>query len=501
MACPDLVTGTLFSHPPQADQTTLAQCDGQMPCRRCRSRGEECAYEDKKWRTKDHLRSEIERLRAEQRQGHALIRALTRNDPQQWEAVLSRMRSNEPPEAIAEWIHASRAPPAPPRHPSHGLAGTGQFGDPSSSSVSHPHYRSASIPDIPPSERLRAASFSGLSSNSFGPSAPSFQGDPPSPFSAHFSPACRFPFGSSDCPTFTPQRPPPLFTSPFDPGASPSAARCPLTTPVTGITDRPILRTWTNVTSDSLLVQRLLAKFFSTSLLSFSLVPKPQFIKGFRDGDPRFCSEALVNAILGWACKAFDTTSTLISRVTYGDAFLGEAKRLLTSDQHHANLPSIQALGVLALAEISQGHDQDAWDLGWESVRASIHLNLQTQHTNLDADFKAVRAVTYCAGFSLIRYAWILDCIVCITADLVVRMLRLLTGRLETGSGPLFMKLRHESEDLGSDAPQARVERGWSGPHARLTVNLVANLLCRHRAADAVLCRAPGLFPTCQIYL
>ena len=100
-----------------------------MPCRRCRSRGEECAYEDKKWRTKDHLRSEIERLRAEQRQGHALIRSLTNNDPKQWEAVLARLRSDESPDDIAEWICSMKALPCTPRKSSQGLADANQLDD------------------------------------------------------------------------------------------------------------------------------------------------------------------------------------------------------------------------------------------------------------------------------------------------------------------------------------------------------------------------------------
>ena len=39
-------------------------------------------------------------------------------------------------------------------------------------------------------------------------------------------------------------------------------------------------------------------------------------------------------------------------------------------------------------------------------------------------------------------------------------MLRLLTGRLEPKTGPLFMKLRPDPEESGDDAPHIRVERG-----------------------------------------
>jgi hypothetical protein len=63
-------------------------------------------------------------------------------------------------------------------------------------------------------------------------------------------------------------------------------------------------------------------------------------------------------------------------------------------------------LGVLSLAEMGQGNEQEAWDLAQESVRASIHLVLQTQHQDqqYDQDFSTVRALAYCGGFTLVRY-------------------------------------------------------------------------------------------------
>lgn len=105
------------------------------------------------------------------------------------------------------------------------------------------------------------------------------------------------------------------------------------------------------------------------------------------------------------ACRVATTTSQLISKVSYGDAFVGEAKRLLAGERDFVNLPSIQALGVLALAEMSQGNEDDATDIARESVRACIRLHLQTQHQNhlLDEDFRRARALAYCGGFTLIR--------------------------------------------------------------------------------------------------
>jgi hypothetical protein len=167
----------------------------------------------------------------------------------------------------------------------------------------------------------------------------------------------------------------------------------------------PILHTWTKVTSDTTLVQRLLARFFSSSLSCLSLVSQPHFLRDFREGTPRYCSEALVNAVLGIACRITTMTSQLISKISFGDAFIGEAKTLLSKEHGHVNLPSIQALGVLSLAEMSQGNEAEAGDLARESVRACIRFLLQTQPQDRhhDDDFRTVRALAYCGGFSLIR--------------------------------------------------------------------------------------------------
>ncbi|KAK4038898.1 hypothetical protein C8A01DRAFT_47538 [Parachaetomium inaequale] len=389
------------------------KCDGGTPCRRCISRGEECVYEDKRLRTKDHLRSEITRLRTEQRHGQALLRALANNDPERWDMVLDRMRAGDPPETIAEWILAqpstslsgafSRSPraSADDENPSHGLDATATPGAAICSALSQPGGSLAGPSRghpaaTPPARRL-----------SFDP--------PPSMF------------------------PPGIYTPPVDP---PRRQHSP---PPESSVD-PIARTWTNITDDKSLVQRLLAKFFASSLPYLSMVSQRHFMRDFREGNPRYCSEALVNAVLGMACKVATPTSQLVSRVSFGDAFIGEAKGLLATEQDYTNLPCIQALGVLAVAELAQGNEEAANDLGRESIRACIRLLLQTQqqqHSH-DDDFRTVRALAYCGGFSL------------------TRLFGLLAGDLEPKTGPLFMRIHPDSSAVGDEGPQARIERGVS---------------------------------------
>ncbi|KAK4159697.1 putative conidial development protein fluffy [Cladorrhinum sp. PSN259] len=434
------------------------KCDGQIPCRRCRSRGEECSYEDKKWRTKDHLRSEIERLRTEQRQGHAVIQALVDNNLEQWEAILDRMRAEESPDAIADWIRSLTASEgASPRAQGAILAETC---GPNTLARQFPtSFRGSMLgmPTVPLGElQVAGLQLSGGLNNptpklSIDTSYHSSVGQP----GISFDRPSRGSF-SSDIPLpespFPFRRPSvafqhfPAFAMDVAPSSSNShlAITPPGSATVPSINGDSALRTWTNITSDVQLVQRLFSRFFSGLFPTLSLVSQSHFIGDFRDGNPRYCSEALVNAILGAACRLFNATSQLISRVTFGDAFVGEAKRLLAEEHSHVNLPSIQALGVLALAEISQGNDEEAETLVRESVRASVHLVLGAQEQDGDdsEDFRTVRALSYCGVFSLMRF------------------LRLLTGDLEPKTGPLFIRLHPETGEMGEDAPQARVERG-----------------------------------------
>ncbi|KAK0736071.1 hypothetical protein B0T21DRAFT_289465 [Apiosordaria backusii] len=390
------------------------KCDGQIPCRRCRSRGEECSYEDKKWRTKDHLRSEIERLRTEQRQGEAVIQALVDNKPDQWEAVQDRMRADESPDAIAEWIRSLRGLPDSQAHGRSDTLdvfttddGPGNEGG-SGANACHafePASRSSfSVGLVAPGDRISLQKHG----TSIHPRLSS-TGEASHPLN------------------------PPLGT------AGPAASPLIPSTNSYG----PIVRTWTTVTSDTHLIQRLLSRFFSGQFPCLSLISPSHFIKDFREGTARYCSEALVNAILGTACRLFNATSQLISRTSFGDAFVGEAKRLLAAENNHVNLPSIQALGVLALGEMSQGNDEEAETLIRESVRASVHLVLGSHDPDgNENDFRVVRALAYCGVFSLMRF------------------FRLLTGDLEPKAGPLFIRLQPDPASVDEDTPQTRVERG-----------------------------------------
>lgn len=328
--------------------------------------------------------------------------------------VLSRMRAGDPPDTIAEWIliHTSRCLSRTSSPPTQAFTDSA---DPARPTL--PSFRMAAAPGVGSvsSEGLAADELCSPRTQGFNTEGPfgvargsiisrstgSFDGLPRGSFSVDGHPARHAASQSSLAlppPTMSPLDTAGLFALP------PSQPRR-LHLPPPEIPGEPILHTWTNVTSDTRLVQRLFANFFASSLPCLSLVSQPHFLRDFRDGTPRYCSEALVNAVLGFACRATTMTSQLISRISFGDAFIGEAKGLLAEAQDHADLPSIQALGILSLAEMSQGNESEASDLARESVRACIRFLLRTQPSDHDHDndFRTVRALAYCGGFSLIR--------------------------------------------------------------------------------------------------
>ncbi|KXX73301.1 Conidial development protein fluffy [Madurella mycetomatis] len=371
--------------------------------------------------------------------------------------VLRRLRAGEPPDSIAEWIHSSNCLSRPPCHSSQAHP------EPPYPSGLHQHVVSSFRTATPlgggpiPHKNAEDSGFDSAGGAGHDPSAGaafapcntstghskrSFDGASRGGFSADAAPVRRLSFRD-----FLPSQSPLSFVLAPQvlPAASSSVGEQPQSPPPE-VPGGPVLRIWTKVTSDARLVQRLLARFFANSLHHLSLVSQPHFMRDFQEGTARFCSEALVNAILGAACRLSNPPSQLTFKISLGDAFIKEAKGLLAAEEGHADLPSIQALGVLALAEMSQGNEDEAGDLARESVRACVRFVLQTQHWHHDHDndFRVVRALAYCGGFSLIR------------------ALRLLTGDLEPKTGPLFMRLHPDLGDQGEDSPEARVERGIS---------------------------------------
>ncbi|KZL80115.1 c6 transcription factor, partial [Colletotrichum incanum] len=87
-----------------------AKCDGERPCSRCRSRGEQCEYQTRSHQTKRSMQAELEELKGAQRQRDAVLGALAA--PDQTKDVLLCLWSGETFESIYEKLgtHDSASP-------------------------------------------------------------------------------------------------------------------------------------------------------------------------------------------------------------------------------------------------------------------------------------------------------------------------------------------------------------------------------------------------------
>jgi hypothetical protein len=83
-----------------------SQCDGKVPCGRCSTTSVECVYEVPVRQSKEHMRLEIEQLRAQQRNNERLLAALVSDRSDQ---ILDQLRNlnGEPLESITEKLDES----------------------------------------------------------------------------------------------------------------------------------------------------------------------------------------------------------------------------------------------------------------------------------------------------------------------------------------------------------------------------------------------------------
>lgn len=164
--------------------------------------------------------------------------------------------------------------------------------------------------------------------------------------------------------------------------------------------------TWTNITSDSGLVQHLLALYFCWEYPTFASLSKEHFLKDFQNGTPRYCSSILVNALLALGCRFSSQPSTRANPddpYSSGDHFFQECHRQFHKEQDHHTLTTIQALGIMSIREASCGRDSESWYYAGQSIRLAIEMGLhRVQEGDADdEDEVAVQAATFWGAFGL----------------------------------------------------------------------------------------------------
>jgi len=385
----------------------FSQCDGQNPCGRCSAQKDvECVYEVPVRQSKENLRSEIEQLRRQQRSSESVLAALAR--PDIWEEVLKRLRAGENVDVISNWLNSLPA------------AAVG---------IGIPPYARSTVGSLPNPTALMA--FAGASASGFTQMAPRLdspgsgqpsaprpppEGDPNSPwhFSGHSQTDTTRSNSHPDAMSWSrDHRPQSRVGSWVEHVTIPDGQQQDsmryrgldqILAPSTPEMKVPA-ETWTNITGDSALVQHLLALYFCWEYPTFASLSKEHFLKDFKVGRQRYCSSLLVNALLALGCRFSSQPSTRSNphdARTSGDHFFKECQKLLSQEDSHHTLTTIQALGIMSIREASCGRDSESWYYAGQSIRLAIEMGLHTiGGDRADEDETAVKAATFWGAFAL----------------------------------------------------------------------------------------------------
>ena len=162
---------------------------------------------------------------------------------------------------------------------------------------------------------------------------------------------------------------------------------------------------------DASLAHETLSRLLADPFSSLPFVCGEQFFQSLLGGSQQYCSAALVNALLGYASHQYDLagpSSPDFAPVPPKPAFIDEAKRLLSQEVHLTSIPSIQALGVLALVELATGRDDSAWEYMHACVKNCILRHLESERSmqsgidDQEVD-RVVLANVFCGTSSLAR--------------------------------------------------------------------------------------------------
>lgn len=169
----------------------------------------------------------------------------------------------------------------------------------------------------------------------------------------------------------------------------------------------PFSSIWTKVAPNQAVVDHLIQTFFTWEFPLFTLVSQELFLRDFHLGAGEFCSPALVNAIasLGTDYLQPDQATSPAEIDLLGDTFFREAMGLLVHESQVSALTSVQALGILAVRELSSGRELEAAELCLQAIRllSSFDFEDLAGHSDHLGDHLAVRSITYRGILTLTR--------------------------------------------------------------------------------------------------
>ncbi|KJZ70717.1 hypothetical protein HIM_09901 [Hirsutella minnesotensis 3608] len=342
-----------------------AKCDGQAPCKRCVEVGEGCVYDNTRRDSKGDLRAEIDRLRECNEENDRLIRAI--HAIQDVDASNSFLRhfvegTKSRRAILQELAHLDVSINGRRRRPC--VAAPISIAGASTASLEDPFCPHCLSPIKNPSMHRLASK-----SSDFSEYADTSRADS--------KPAVATPVS--------------LALFPFDDCTNAQSDR------------------WTRAGWTVASVRQLFDGLMAWDYLPFCLICRDPLFRDYYSGSTRYCSSALVNALLALALRVVNEDNHEAQSPGPGcsrsKAFFDEAEAILHSTELSDNLPDIQALGILALYQITCGREAEAQELADSFAARMGELCLDEQLLGAEAEeYSKVRATSYCGAISLVRY-------------------------------------------------------------------------------------------------
>ncbi|KAH7313714.1 hypothetical protein B0I35DRAFT_505113 [Stachybotrys elegans] len=399
---------------------------------RCVHRGDDCSYQDRVWRTKDDLRSEISKLQ------DGVTQALE---------LLGKVTADFTPEVMEEIRRATRLDSimgllgmdATANDSGIEVGGSSSSGDSVSSGPSGP----SGPPGAAPLWTRRETSTGAEGAPGHAPPISAVPTSTPASFAQNAS-TSGFSYMSAQREGMRSHLTQLPLRTTDQPWAATSLHMSPqfvaqALDPIPVSLDQTVLdANWHSLDMDRDQLFEIINVYFTWELPGYGAVEQESFMKDLLARRRRYCCEALVIAIMARSYQMMESGGKVIDKgIVY--RLYNQAQTMLTVERAalETEYPYIQTLTVLSSIDIVSGRGQQAWNLAFEGARLAIVDALDRKDdTPVDEEELTVRANTFCGAVSL------------------PRLLRLVTLRLDPMEAPMFMRLGR-----GEETAEGRIER------------------------------------------
>ncbi|KAH6855956.1 hypothetical protein B0I37DRAFT_366193 [Chaetomium sp. MPI-CAGE-AT-0009] len=208
--------------------------------------------------------------------------------------------------------------------------------------------------------------------------------------------------------------------------------------PLDAYTTQSHIDTWTKTGWTKAHIRHLIDALRTWDHLPFCLFSEDLFLQDYTSGSTRFCSSALVHAILALSIRlineASDDGGVYQSGWPRSRSLLDTARKLLRDTKPPSILPDVQALGMLSLYYLRCGRETEAQEYADSFATSISELRQSSPVQAEEQSYAQSMTMSYCGGVSL------------------KRMLSLITGQIFNSP------ITAAQEDLFSSIPPSSID-------------------------------------------